>query len=146
MRASPASSTSSRTAAARASSPASSNQSRKHGVVGVDRSSREHDVPGQEAAVGPLLEDEHLGLVVALAHGDHRRGVSDLRLLIERSSSQVPCRSMDAEGPGVVARTIVDEIRRLGPMRFDRFMELALYSPGGYYDEPPVGADRRATS
>ena len=47
---------------------------------------------------------------------------------------------MDAEGRGVVARTIVDEIRRLGPMRFDRFMELALYSPGGYYDEPPVGA------
>ena len=25
-------------------------------------------------------------------------------------------------------------------MRFDRYMELALYAPGGYYDDPPVGA------
>jgi SAM-dependent MidA family methyltransferase len=25
-------------------------------------------------------------------------------------------------------------------VRFDRFMELALYAPGGYYEEPPVGA------
>jgi SAM-dependent MidA family methyltransferase len=47
---------------------------------------------------------------------------------------------MEVEGPGTVARTIADEIGRLGPMRFDRYMELALYSPGGYYDDPPVGA------
>lgn len=39
-----------------------------------------------------------------------------------------------------VADAIRDEIRRDGPMRFDRFMELALYAPGGYYDEPPIGA------
>ena len=25
-------------------------------------------------------------------------------------------------------------------MRFDRYMELALYAPGGYYDDPPIGA------
>ncbi len=24
-------------------------------------------------------------------------------------------------------------------MRFDRYMELALYAPGGYYDDPPIG-------
>ena len=41
---------------------------------------------------------------------------------------------------GTVAPAIADEIERLGPMRFDRYMELALYAPGGYYDEPPVGA------
>ena len=41
---------------------------------------------------------------------------------------------------GTVAAAITDEIERLGPMRFDRYMELALYAPGGYYDEPPVGA------
>jgi SAM-dependent MidA family methyltransferase len=41
-----------------------------------------------------------------------------------------------------VGATIADEIRRLGPMRFDRFMELALYSPGGYYDDHPIGAGR----
>ncbi len=47
---------------------------------------------------------------------------------------------MDAERPSAVARTIADEIRRLGPMRFDRYMELALYAPGAYYDDPPIGA------
>jgi SAM-dependent MidA family methyltransferase len=47
---------------------------------------------------------------------------------------------MEAAGPPALASTIADEIRRLGPMRFDRYMELALYAPGGYYDEPPVGA------
>ena len=31
------------------------------------------------------------------------------------------------------------EIRERGPMRFDRFMELALYGPDGYYERPPVG-------
>lgn len=25
-------------------------------------------------------------------------------------------------------------------MRFDRYMELALYAPGGFYDDPPIGA------
>jgi NADH dehydrogenase [ubiquinone] 1 alpha subcomplex assembly factor 7 len=37
----------------------------------------------------------------------------------------------------VIARTIRDE----GPIPFDRFMTLALYGPGGYYERPPVGAD-----
>jgi SAM-dependent MidA family methyltransferase len=46
---------------------------------------------------------------------------------------------MNARTPSV-ADTIADEIRRLGPMRFDRYMELALYAPGGFYDDPPVGA------
>ena len=41
---------------------------------------------------------------------------------------------------GVRAR-IRDEIARLGPMRFDRYMELALYGPGGYYERPPVGRE-----
>lgn len=41
---------------------------------------------------------------------------------------------------GAVASVIAREIGRLGPMRFDRYMELALYTPGGYYDDPPIGA------
>ena len=41
---------------------------------------------------------------------------------------------------GSVASAIAEEIGRLGPMRFDRYMELALYAPGGYYDDPPIGA------
>ncbi|HVF07011.1 MAG TPA: SAM-dependent methyltransferase [Actinomycetota bacterium] len=41
---------------------------------------------------------------------------------------------------GAAATAIVDEIERLGPIRFDRYMELALYAPGGYYDDPPIGA------
>ena len=47
---------------------------------------------------------------------------------------------MDPARPSEIAATIAEQIARLGPMRFDRFMELALYAPGGYYDEPPVGA------
>jgi SAM-dependent MidA family methyltransferase len=31
-------------------------------------------------------------------------------------------------------------IRAEGPIGFDRFMELALYGPGGYYERPPVGS------
>jgi NADH dehydrogenase [ubiquinone] 1 alpha subcomplex assembly factor 7 len=38
-----------------------------------------------------------------------------------------------------VADRIRAEIARSGAMRFDRFMELALYAPGGYYERPPVG-------
>jgi SAM-dependent MidA family methyltransferase len=41
---------------------------------------------------------------------------------------------------GSVASAITEEIERLGPMRFDRYMELALYAPGGFYDDPPIGA------
>lgn len=37
-------------------------------------------------------------------------------------------RSVDAP-----ARAVVEEIRRFGPISFDRFMELALYGPGGFY-------------
>ena len=40
-----------------------------------------------------------------------------------------------------VAETIRAEIRRDGPIGFDRYMELALYGPGGYYEQPPVGAE-----
>jgi SAM-dependent MidA family methyltransferase len=47
---------------------------------------------------------------------------------------------MSPARPSEVAATIAEQIARHGPMRFDRFMELALYAPGGYYDEPPVGA------
>jgi SAM-dependent MidA family methyltransferase len=40
----------------------------------------------------------------------------------------------------------LDRIRReiddQGPITFARFMELALYAPGGFYEHPPVGADR----
>jgi len=40
----------------------------------------------------------------------------------------------------------LDSIRREigegGPITFARFMELALYGPGGFYGSPPVGADR----
>jgi SAM-dependent MidA family methyltransferase len=48
---------------------------------------------------------------------------------------------------GEVSRTAVQEVgERIrnaiedhGPIAFDEFMELALYSPGGFYDRPPVG-------
>jgi SAM-dependent MidA family methyltransferase len=41
-------------------------------------------------------------------------------------------------GPAAAIRA---EIGAAGPIGFDRFMELALYGPGGYYERPPVGAE-----
>jgi SAM-dependent MidA family methyltransferase len=37
---------------------------------------------------------------------------------------------------------VLEEIEQSGPISFARYMELALYSPGGYYSDAPVGADR----
>ena len=36
--------------------------------------------------------------------------------------------------------SIVEAIRARGPLRFDRYMELALYGEGGFFEDPPVGA------
>ena len=49
---------------------------------------------------------------------------------------------LSAPYPGAVGarETIVEAIRAEGPLRFDRFMELALYGEGGFYEDPPVGA------
>jgi SAM-dependent MidA family methyltransferase len=40
------------------------------------------------------------------------------------------------------ADAIRERIRTEGPIAFDAFMEFALYGPGGFYERPPVGADR----
>jgi NADH dehydrogenase [ubiquinone] 1 alpha subcomplex assembly factor 7 len=40
-----------------------------------------------------------------------------------------------------VERRIHDAIEDRGPITFAEFMDLALYSPGAFYDTPPVGAD-----
>ena len=40
-----------------------------------------------------------------------------------------------------VAARIRDAIRDHGPIAFDEFMEQALYAPGGFYEEPPVGRE-----
>jgi SAM-dependent MidA family methyltransferase len=37
------------------------------------------------------------------------------------------------------ADAIRDAIRARGPLPFDAYMALALYGPGGFYEEPPVG-------
>jgi SAM-dependent MidA family methyltransferase len=41
-----------------------------------------------------------------------------------------------------VADAIRARIEREGPIGFDVFMALALYGSGGFYERPPVGADR----
>lgn len=41
-----------------------------------------------------------------------------------------------------VAARIREAIADHGPIGFDEFMELALYGPGGFFESPPVGADR----
>lgn len=40
-----------------------------------------------------------------------------------------------------VSTHIREVIRAEGPITFDRFMDLALYGPGGFYEQPPVGND-----
>jgi len=39
------------------------------------------------------------------------------------------------------AEAVRTAIRDHGPIGFDEYMELALYGPGGFYEEPPVGAE-----
>ena len=41
--------------------------------------------------------------------------------------------------PGAAAARIRAEIAAGGSIAFDRFMQLALYEPGGYYEHPPIG-------
>src|SRR5438105_15781162 len=36
-------------------------------------------------------------------------------------------------------RTIRRAIEERGPISFAEFMELALYGPGGFYEDPPIG-------
>jgi SAM-dependent MidA family methyltransferase len=50
-------------------------------------------------------------------------------------------RATGAESGAGPAAAIRAEIERTGPIGFDRFMELALYGPGGYYERPPIGAE-----
>lgn len=40
-----------------------------------------------------------------------------------------------------VRDTILEAIRDHGPITFAEYMDLALYGEGGYYENPPVGAD-----
>jgi NADH dehydrogenase [ubiquinone] 1 alpha subcomplex assembly factor 7 len=39
------------------------------------------------------------------------------------------------------AEAVRAAIRDHGPIGFDEYMELALYGPGGFYEEPPVGVE-----
>jgi len=41
-----------------------------------------------------------------------------------------------------VAANVREAIEDHGPIGFDEFMEIALYGSGGFFDTPPVGADR----
>ncbi|CAN5737424.1 SAM-dependent methyltransferase [soil metagenome] len=46
--------------------------------------------------------------------------------------------------PARAGSAIVDRIRRFGPLRFDSFVEAALYGPGGFFTSDDRGAGRRA--
>jgi NADH dehydrogenase [ubiquinone] 1 alpha subcomplex assembly factor 7 len=45
-------------------------------------------------------------------------------------------------GMGDARDAVVAAIRDHGPISFAEYMELALYGPGGFYEDPPIGADR----
>jgi SAM-dependent MidA family methyltransferase len=40
-----------------------------------------------------------------------------------------------------VRTAILQAIRSRGPISFAEYMELALYGAGGFYEDPPVGAE-----
>jgi NADH dehydrogenase [ubiquinone] 1 alpha subcomplex assembly factor 7 len=45
-------------------------------------------------------------------------------------------------GMGDAREAVVAAVLDHGPISFAEYMELALYGPGGFYEDPPVGADR----
>lgn len=49
---------------------------------------------------------------------------------------------MASSGDPTVMESIRAEIAATGPMRFDRFMELTLYGPGGYFRSPVLHSQR----
>ena len=106
-------------------------------VARVGRTARERDVPGQEAAGPAALDHQQLEPAGAVPPGhdgcresqfvDHARilpGV-DGDILLAMSEQ--------------VAEAIRAAIGDHGPITFAEFMQLALYGPGGYYEDPPVG-------
>ncbi len=107
-------------------------------VAGIDRAAGERDVAGQEAALRAAPYDEHLGLAVPVgAHTDHRRGAADGSFV---HGAILAGRRHTASVGTDPAAAIRAHIRAEGPITFATFMELALYEPGGFYDDPPVGA------
>ena len=45
------------------------------------------------------------------------------------------------DDPSAILERIRAEIEDAGPIGFDRFMQLALYGPGAYYERPPIGIE-----
>jgi NADH dehydrogenase [ubiquinone] 1 alpha subcomplex assembly factor 7 len=48
--------------------------------------------------------------------------------------------NVDQHGSEDLVAAIRGEIARDGAIGFERFMEISLYDPGGFFDQPPVGA------
>jgi SAM-dependent MidA family methyltransferase len=115
-------------------------------VVGFDRATGERDVPREEAALFAPPDHEHLGVARSgVAHADRGRGLTDRSLVHgvilpgrrrgHTSGMGGGTRDADASVPAAIR----GEIEANGPITFARFMELALYGVGGYYETPPVG-------
>jgi NADH dehydrogenase [ubiquinone] 1 alpha subcomplex assembly factor 7 len=82
------------------------------------------------------FDDEHLGSIGAVAHPDQGCGLADL--LAHGARCYPGARTLKF----VDARdAVAGAIRDHGPITFAEYMELALFGPGGFFEEPPIGPD-----
>ncbi len=104
--------------------------------------------------LAPPLEYQHLHAVLAPPRGDHRRRRPRLGGAVVSHPGDsarwtwlvapvLPNSSRSCRYPGQVSAAVAARIRRAieerGPISFGEYMDLALYGPGGFYDQPSVG-------
>ena len=124
-------------------------------VARVHGSPGEHDVAGKKPALPAAPEHEHLDTTGPGPGRDHGRRGPDLlvvgstrRILAGAGGRGPPSPSASSPFTGAsprlpwermedVERRIRDAIGDRGPITFAEFMELALYSPGAFYDTLP---------
>lgn len=83
------------------------------------------------------FDDEHLRSIRAVAHPDQGSRPADL--LAHGTRCYPGARTLKL----VDARdAVASAIRDHGPITFAEYMELALFGPGGFFEQPPIGPDR----
>lgn len=113
------------------------------GIVVVDRPAGDRDIAGEKSARGAPLHDKYLGHPGGpVAHAHDRGGAANGSFvhgpILAGGGAILRLVSTAARTP---KERILERIRTTGPIDFATFMDLALYGAGGFYDQPPVGAE-----
>ena len=114
-------------------------------VLGVDRPAGEHDVA--RAGTGWRRSARRRAprarpAPVAHARSRTRPGGSVARSTASSSQVRAAILRLVTAAPVATARSARRSATD-GPITFAEYMELALYGPGGFYEQPPVGRRRR---